>query len=98
MDSAILETTSQQYLGQWKRLASARRAAGLTSGVRRLPQNELSDETWSASGVGGVAALGAYAALQRFGMCMKARSLFWSRFQAALDRLFPGCDKRAVPK
>ena len=96
MDSAILETTSQQYLGQWKRLVSTTNwgkgriihewRAALSAAD--FAQNEYSDETWSQQ-VGGVTPqhVGRLRRVfERFGNVYDSyQGLFWSHFQAALD-------------
>jgi hypothetical protein len=96
MDSAILETTSQQYLGQWKRLVSTTnwdkgriihqwRTALIEAG---LAPAEYSDETWSRQ-VGSVTPqhVGRLRRVfERFGaVCDGYDGLYWSHFQAALD-------------
>jgi hypothetical protein len=96
MDSAILETTSQQFLGQWKRLVSTTnwdkgriiqqwRAALVEAGI---PAAEYSDETWSRQ-VGSVTPqhVGRLRRVfERFGeVCDGYDGLYWSHFQAALD-------------
>ncbi len=96
MDSAILETTSQQFLGQWKRLVSTTnwekgriihewRAALVAAG---LAGPAYSDETWSLQ-VGSVTAqhVGRLRRVyERFGDVHDSyQGLYWSHFQAALD-------------
>ncbi len=96
MDSALIDQTSEQYLGQWKRLVSTTnwekgqiihtwRAALVESGV---PGSEYSDEAWSRR-VGNVTPqhVGRLRrAYERFGAVRdEYRGLFWSHFQAALE-------------
>jgi hypothetical protein len=96
MDSAILETTSQQFLGQWKRLVSTTnwdkgriihswRTALVAAGIAPA---EYSDETWSRQ-VGSVTPqhVGRLRRVfERFGQVYDGYDgLYWSHFQAALD-------------
>ncbi len=96
MDSALIEQTSEQYLGQWKRLVSttnwekgqiihAWREALRAEGA---PAAEYSDDAWSRR-VGNVTPqhVGRLRrACERFGPTRdEYPGLYWSHFQAALD-------------
>lgn len=96
MDSALIDTTSEQYLGQWKRLVSTTnwekgqiilqwREALIDAEV---PAAEYSDEAWSRR-VGNVTPqhVGRLRRVfERFGNVRGDYSgLFWSHFQAGLD-------------
>lgn len=96
MDSALIDQTSEQFLGQWKRLVSttnwqkgqiihAWREALRASGT---PGGEYSDESWSRR-VGNVTPqhVGRLRRVyERFGAVRdEYPGLFWSHFQAALD-------------
>jgi hypothetical protein len=96
MDSALIDSTSEQYLGQWKRLVSTTnwekgqiifewRAALVAT---ETPVSEYSDEAWSRR-VGNVTPqhVGRLRRVfERFGSTREDYSgLFWSHFQAALD-------------
>jgi len=96
MDSALIDQTSEQFLGQWKRLVSTTnwqkgqiihewREALRESG---LPSAEYSDESWSRR-VGNVTPqhVGRLRRVyERFGTVRDDYpGLFWSHFQAALD-------------
>lgn len=96
MDSALIDSTSEQFLGQWKRLVSTTnwekgqiilqwREALIES---EAPVSEYSDEAWSRR-VGNVTPqhVGRLRRVfERFGQVREEYSgLFWSHFQAALD-------------
>jgi hypothetical protein len=96
MDSALIDQTSEQFLGQWKRLVSttnwekgqiihAWRTALIDSGAASA---EFSDEAWSRR-VGNVTPqhVGRLRrAFERFGTTRdEYAGLYWSHFQAALD-------------
>jgi hypothetical protein len=96
MDSALIDTTSEQYLGQWKRLVSTTnwekgqiilqwREALIDAEV---PASEYSDDAWSRR-VGNVTPqhVGRLRRVfERFGNVRDDyNGLFWSHFQAALD-------------
>ncbi len=96
MDSALIDTTSEQFLGQWKRLVSTTnwekgqiifewRAALV---VADAPASEYSDEAWSRR-VGNVTPqhVGRLRRVfERFGGVRDDYAgLYWSHFQAALD-------------
>jgi hypothetical protein len=96
MDSALIDTTSEQYLGQWKRLVSTTnwekgqiilqwREALIEAEV---PASEYSDDAWSRR-VGNVTPqhVGRLRRVfERFGNVRDDyNGLFWSHFQAALD-------------
>ncbi len=96
MDSALVDETSQVYLGQWKRLVSttnwekgqiirAWRAELAASGA---PSSEFSDEAW-ARRVGNVTPqhVGRLRRVaERFAESRdQYTALYWSHFQAALD-------------
>lgn len=96
MDSALIDQTSEQYLGQWQRLVSTTnwekgriihewREALRASGS---PAAEFSDEAWSRR-VGNVTPqhVGRLRrATERFAAVRdEYPGLFWSHFQAALD-------------
>ncbi len=96
MDSAILEATSAQFLGQWQRLVSTTnwdkgriiqqwRAALSAAGV---DLSDYSDETWSRE-VGNVTPQHVGRLRRVFERFSEVRDgyqgLYWSHFQAALD-------------
>ncbi|MBI3837957.1 MAG: hypothetical protein HY288_08490 [Planctomycetia bacterium] len=96
MDFALIDQTSERFLGQWKRLVSttnwekgqiihAWRDALRDSGT---PSGEYSDESWSRR-VGNVTPqhVGRLRRVyERFGAVRDEHpGLFWSHFQAALD-------------
>src|SRR4051812_31545091 len=96
MELALIDQTSEQYLGQWKRLVSTTnwekgqiihewREALRGSDA---PAGEYSDESWSRR-VGNVTPqhVGRLRrAYERFGAARgEYAGLFWSHFQAALD-------------
>jgi hypothetical protein len=96
MDSALIDQTSEQFLGQWKLLVSTSnwqkgriihdwREALRESG---LPSSEYSDESWSRR-VGNVTPQHVGRLRRVFERFDAARDdypgLFWSHFQAALD-------------
>ncbi len=96
MASALIDSTSEQYLGQWKRLVSTTnwekgqiifewRAALVAN---EAPVSEFSDEAWSRR-VGNVTPqhVGRLRRVfERFGGTRDDYAgLFWSHFQAALD-------------
>jgi hypothetical protein len=96
MDSALIDTTSEQYLGQWKRLVSTTnwekgqiilqwREALIDAEV---PASEYSDDAWSRR-VGNVTPqhVGRLRRVfERFGNVRDDyNGLFWSHFQAGLD-------------
>ena len=96
MESAIIDDTSQQFLGQWKRLVSTtnwdkgriihqwRQALA----ARDLPLSEYSDEAWSRA-VGSVSPqhVGRLRRVfERFALVRdEYDGLYWSHFQAVLD-------------
>ncbi len=96
MDSAILDSTSQQYLGQWQRLVSTtnwekgRIIHSWREALRAadLPAAAWSDDTWSTQ-VGSVTPqhVGRLRRVyERFGEVHDSyQGLYWSHFQAALD-------------
>jgi hypothetical protein len=96
MDSALIDRTSEQFLGQWKQLVSTTnwqkgqiihdwREAMRASGV---PGSEWSDEAWSRR-VGNVTAQHVGRLRRAFERFAPTRDsypgLYWSHFQAALD-------------
>src|SRR6185295_7612698 len=96
MESALLEETSERFLGKWKRLVSTTnwekgrilcdwRQTLVESGA---PASEYSDETW-AHRVGGISPqhVGRLRRVfERFGAVKDTyEGLFWSHFQAAID-------------
>jgi len=96
MDSALIDSTSETFLGQWKRLVSTTnwekgeiihgwREALVEAGA---PLAEYSDEAWSRR-VGNVTPqhVGRLRRVfERFGEVRGGyQGLFWSHFQAALD-------------
>jgi hypothetical protein len=96
MDSALIDTTSEQFLGQWKRLVSTTnwekgqiilqwREALIDA---EAPAAEYSDEAWSRR-VGNVTPqhVGRLRRVfEQFGSVRdEYAGLFWSHFQAALD-------------
>jgi hypothetical protein len=96
MDSALIDQTSEQFLGQWKRLVST---TNWEKGQiihewrealhqRGTPSAEYSDESWSRR-VGNVTPqhVGRLRrAFERFGAVREDYpGLYWSHFQAALD-------------
>ncbi len=96
MDSALIDQTSEQFLGQWQRLVSTTnwekgriiydwREALSDSGT---PASELSDDAWSRR-VGNVTPqhVGRLRRVyERFGAVREGYlGLYWSHFQAALD-------------
>jgi hypothetical protein len=96
MDSALVDQTSQQFLGQWKRLVSTtnwekgRIIRQWREALRAAdaPASEYSDEAWSRR-VGNVTPqhVGRLRRVEeRFGAVRDDYpGLFWSHFQAALD-------------
>jgi hypothetical protein len=96
MDTAILDETSLQFLGQWQRLVSTTnwdkgriicqwRAALEESGA---PASEISDEAWSRrAGQVSPQHVGRLRRVyERFGQQHSQYAhLYWSHFQAALD-------------
>ncbi len=96
MDSALIDSTSEQFLGQWKRLVSTtnwEKGEIILSWRQALidaeaPVSDYSDEAWSRR-VGNVTPqhVGRLRRVyERFGNVREEyRGLFWSHFQAALD-------------
>ena len=96
MDSALIDQTSEQFLGQWKRLVSttnwekgriiqAWRESLRESGT---PSGEYSDESWSrlAGNVTPQHVGRLRRVFERFGVVRDDYpGLYWSHFQAALD-------------
>jgi len=96
MDSALIDSTSEQFLGQWKRLVSTTNweKGEIILGWRQAlidaeaPVSDYSDEAWSRR-VGNVTPqhVGRLRRVfERFGLTREDYDgLFWSHFQAALD-------------
>jgi len=96
MDSALIDSTSEQFLGQWKRLVSTTNweKGQIILGWRQAlidadaPVSDYSDEAWSRR-VGNVTPqhVGRLRRVfERFGLTREDYDgLFWSHFQAALD-------------
>jgi hypothetical protein len=96
MDSALIDSTSEQFLGQWKRLVSTTNweKGQIILGWRQAlidadaPVSDYSDEAWSRR-VGNVTPqhVGRLRRVfERFGGAREDyEGLFWSHFQAALD-------------
>jgi hypothetical protein len=96
MDAAVIDQTSEQFLGQWKRLVSTTnwdkgriiQAWREVLAASDAPAGEYSDEAWSRR-VGNVTPqhVGRLRRVyERFGAVQDDYAgLFWSHFQAAID-------------
>jgi hypothetical protein len=96
MDAALIDQTSDQFLGQWKRLVSTTNwekgqiIHGWRESLREsgAPASEFSDESWSRR-VGNVTPQHVGRLRRVFERFIDVRDeypgLYWSHFQAALD-------------